>query len=82
MSDGAMIYDFRASITDIRSFVEAATAFPYKIRTGLVTGRTGSVIESALMIPVTMTVSPDFFGDGDRAFAQVLGDLFEREALV
>ena len=109
MGDDAMIYDFRASITDIRSFVEAATAFPYKVRTGLVTGRTGralyitendftayvslpaavtvdtevvGVIESTLMIPVTKTVNPDFFGDGGRIFTQILSDLFEGKPLV
>jgi len=109
MGDGAMIYGFRTSITDIGCLIEAVTAFPYKVRTGLVTGRTGSalyiteddltayvslpaavtvdtevvgVIESALMIPVTKTVSPDLFGDGGRIFAQVLSDLFEGKPLV
>ena len=109
MGDGAMIYGFRASITDIRSFIEAVAAFPYKIGTGLVAGRTGStfhiteddltayvslpaavtvdtevmgIIESAFMIPVTKTVSPDFFGDGGRIFAQILSDLFEGKPLV
>lgn len=109
MGDGAMIYGFRASITDIRSFIEAVTAFPYKVRTGLVTGRTGralyitendftayvslpaavtvdtevvGIIESTLMIPVTKTVNPDFFGDGGRIFTQILSDLFEGKPLV
>lgn len=109
MGDGAMIYGFRASITDIRSFIEAVTAFLYKVRTDLVTGRTGralyitendftayvslpaavtvdtevvGVIESTLMIPVTKTVNPDFFGDGGRIFTQILSDLFEGKPLV
>lgn len=109
MGDGAVVYGFRTSITDIRCLIEAVTAFPDKVRTGLVTGRTGSalciteddltvyvslpaavtvdtevvgVIESALMIPVTKTVSPDFFADGGRIFAQILSDLFEGKPLV
>lgn len=40
------------------------------------------VIESAFMIPVTKTVSPDFFGDGGRIFTQILSDLFEGKPLV
>ena len=38
---GAVVYGFRTSITDIRRFIEAATAFTDKVRAGLVTGRTG-----------------------------------------
>lgn len=109
VGNGAVVYGFGASVADIRRFIEAVTAFPDKVRTGLVAGGTGSafhiteddftayiglpaavtvdtevmgVIESAFMIPVTKTVSPDFFGDGGRVFTQILSGLFERKPLV
>ena len=109
MGDGTVVYCLGASVADIRCLIKTDTAFPYKVRAGLVTGRTGSalhiaeddltandslpatvavdtevvgVIESAFMVPVTEPVCPDLFGDGGRVFAQILGDLFEREALV
>lgn len=42
VGDGAVVYGFGASVADIRRFIEAVTAFPDKIGTGLVAGRTGS----------------------------------------
>ena len=42
VGNGAVIDGFGASITDIGCLIKAATAFPYKVRTGLVTGGAGS----------------------------------------
>ena len=47
MSDGAVIDCFGASIADIRSLVKAVTPFLYKIRTGLIAGRTGCTFDVA-----------------------------------
>lgn len=42
LGDGAVVYGFRASITDMRRIIEVVTAFSNKISTGLVAGGTGS----------------------------------------
>ena len=42
VGNGAVVYGFRTSITDIGDLIEAVTAFPGKVRTGLIAGRTGS----------------------------------------
>lgn len=107
--NGAVVYGFRASITDIGCLIKTFTAFPYKVRTGLVAGGTGStfyitedeftayvyfpaliavdtevmgIIESAFMIPVAETVSPDLFGDGSRILTEIFCNLLKREPLI
>ena len=75
MGDGAMIYGFRASITDIRCPIETDTAFSYKVRTGLVTGRTGSALHIAeddltayIGLPAAVAVDTEVVGVIESAF--------------
>ena len=75
MGDGAVVYGFRASITDIRSFIEAVAAFPYKIRTGLVAGRTGSTfhiteddLTTYVSLSAAVTVDTEVVGVIESAF--------------
>ena len=42
-----MMDGFRTSITDVRSLIKTVTLFFNEIRTGLVTGRTGSTLNVA-----------------------------------
>ena len=41
MGDGTVVYGFGTSVTDIGSLVKTAAALLYKVRAGLVAGRTG-----------------------------------------
>ena len=45
--DGAVRNLFITAITDIRGFIESAAAFLFKVRAGLVAGRTGSTLDTA-----------------------------------
>ena len=47
MGNGTVIDGFGTSVAYIRSLIKAVTAFPYKVRTGLVTGRAGSAFHIA-----------------------------------
>lgn len=47
VSNGAMGNLFITAIADIRSFIEPAAAFLFKVRTGLVAGRAGSTLDTA-----------------------------------
>lgn len=42
MCDGAMINGLVTTVADVGSLIETVTAFPYKVRTGLVAGGAGS----------------------------------------
>ena len=42
MGNGTVIDGFGATVADIGCLIEAVTAFPYKVRAGLVTGGAGS----------------------------------------
>ena len=44
VSNGTMMDGFRTSITDVRSLIKTVTLFFNEIRTGLVTGWTGSTL--------------------------------------
>ena len=75
VGDGAMIYGFRTSVADIRCLIEAVTAFPYKVRTGLVTGRTGSALyiteddlTAYVSLPAAVTVDTEVMGIVESAF--------------
>ena len=66
---GAVVYGFRTSITDIRRFIEAATAFTDKVRAGLVTGRTGRALyitendfTAYVSLPAAVTVDTEVMG--------------------
>ena len=47
VSNGTMMDGFRTSITDVRSLIKTVTLFFNEIRTGLVTGWTGSTLNVA-----------------------------------
>ena len=69
VGDGAVVYGFWTSITDIGCFIEAVTAFLGKIGTGLVTGRTGSTfhiteddLTAYVSLPAAVTVDTEVMG--------------------
>ena len=73
--DGAVIYGFRAPIRDIGRLIEAATAFPYKVRTGLVAGGTGSTfhiteddLTAHIRFPAMVAVDTKVMGIIESAF--------------
>ena len=75
MGDGAVVYGFRASVADIRSFIEAVTAFPDKVGTGLVAGGTGSTfhiteddLTAYIGLPAAVTVDTKVMGVIESAF--------------
>lgn len=75
MGDGTVVYGFGASIADIRCLIKTDTAFPYKIRTGLVTGRTGSALyitkddlTAYIGLPAAVTVDAEVVGIIESAF--------------
>ena len=47
MGDSTMIHLFGTAIADIRSLVQAAAAFLFKVLTGLIVGGTGSAFDTA-----------------------------------
>lgn len=47
VGNGAMGNLFITAIADIRSFIEPAAAFLFKVRTGLIAGRAGSTLDTA-----------------------------------
>lgn len=75
MDDGTVVYGFGASVADIRDLIETTAAFPYKVRTGLVTGRTGSALHIAednltayIGLPAAVAVDTEVVGVIERAF--------------
>lgn len=75
VGNGAMIDSFRTSITDIRSLIKTVTAFPYKVRTGLVTGGTGSTfhitedeLTAYIRFPAVIAVDTEVMGIIESAF--------------
>jgi hypothetical protein len=75
MGDGTVVYGVGASVADIRCLIEAAAAFPYKVRAGLVTGRTGSALHIAeddltayIGLPAAVAVDTEVVGVIESAF--------------
>ena len=75
VGDGAVVYGFRTSITDIGCLIKAATAFPGKVRTGLVAGGTGSTfhiteddLTACIGLPAAVTVDTEVMGIIESAF--------------
>lgn len=73
--NGAVVYGFRTSITDIGSLIEAVTAFPYKVRTGLVAGGAGSTFHIAedeftayVRFPAVIALDTEVMGIIESAF--------------
>lgn len=81
VGNGAMIYSFRTSITDIGRLIKTVTAFPYKVRTGLVAGRTGSTFHitedeftAHVRFPAMITVDTEVMGIIESAFMVPVAD--------
>lgn len=75
MGDGTVVYGFGASVADIRCLIETVAAFPYKVRTGLVAGRTGSALyiteddlTAYVSLSATVTVDTEVVGVIESAF--------------
>ena len=75
VGNGAVVYSFRTSITDIGSLIETVAAFPYKIRAGLVTGGTGSTfhitedeLTAYIRFPAVIAVDTEVMGIIESAF--------------
>lgn len=73
--NGAVVYGFRTSITDIGSLIGAVTAFPYKVRTGLVAGGAGSTFHitedeftAYVRFPAVIAVDTEVMGIIESAF--------------
>jgi len=88
MGDGTMINGFLTAVTDIRSFIETATAFSHKAGVGLVTGRAGGAFDATqddlatgISFLTVITVDTEVVGMIERAFIipvteSVQSDLF------
>lgn len=75
VGNGTVVYGFRASIADIGRLIEAVTAFPYKVRAGLVAGGTGSTfyitedeLAAHIRFPAVIAVDAEVMGIIENAF--------------